>query len=71
MSIKNNTISGKKRPGEIKPPTSFELAILNGLQQKRAGEVYQGTVPAHIVATRRLKNRMARVSRRINRAGAR
>lgn len=52
-------------------PTTYELAILNGLQRKRAGEVYQGTAPAHVVASRRLKNRMARVSRRINRAGAR
>lgn len=52
-------------------PSSFQLAILNGLQLKRRGEVYQGTVPAHVVAGRRLKNRMARVSRRVNRAGAR
>ena len=55
----------------MKQPTTYEIAILNGLQMKRAGEVYQGTVPAHVVATRRMKNRMARVSRRINRAGAR
>jgi hypothetical protein len=52
----------------VKQPSTYELAILNGLQHKRAGEVYQGTVPAHVVASRRLKNRMARVSRRINRA---
>ena len=55
----------------MKQPSTYELAILNGLQQKRAGEVYQGTVPGHVKASRRLKNRMARVSRRINRAGAR
>ena len=52
----------------MKQPSTYELAILNALQHN---QVYQGTVPAHVVAARRLKNRMARVSRRINRAGAR
>ena len=52
----------------IKQPSTYEIAILNALQSR---QVYQGTVPAHVKASRRLKNRMARVSRRINRAGAR
>jgi len=52
-------------------PTSYQLAILNGLQHKRAGEVYQGTVTRKVKVGRRAANRVARVSRRINRAGAR
>lgn len=65
MTIKNHTLSGRKRDEDMTKPTPYALAILNGLQSMR---VYQGTVPAHVVATRRLRNRMARVSRRINRA---
>jgi hypothetical protein len=56
---------------DLKTPSTYELAILNGLQHKRAGEVYQGTVPGHVTARRRKRNKAARVSRRINRAGAR
>lgn len=67
----NRTLSGKQRPDVLRDPSSYESAILRGLQEKRAGEVYQGTVPAHVVATRRLRARMARVSRRINRAVSR
>jgi hypothetical protein len=48
-------------------PSPYALAILNGLQFKRAGEVYQGTVPGHVKAKRRAENKAARVSRRINR----
>ena len=46
------------------PITSFQLAILNGLQSK---VVYEGTVPAHVKARRRAANKVARRSRRINR----
>ncbi|QHB37271.1 hypothetical protein SEA_GUDMIT_42 [Gordonia phage Gudmit] len=45
-------------------PTSFEKAVLFGLQSKH---VYQGTVPEAVVADRRRKNKAARKSRRINR----
>ena len=55
----------------IKQPSAYEVAILNGLQHKRAGEVYQGTIPSHVVATRRRRNKAARVSRRVNRASTR
>lgn len=30
--------------------------------------LYEGTVPAHVVARRRAKNKVARASRRLNRA---
>jgi hypothetical protein len=53
----------------ITAPSPYSLAILNGLQHKRAGEVYQGTVSGKVKASRRAANRVARVSRRINRAG--
>lgn len=51
----------------ITEPAPFQLAILNGLQFKRLGEVYQGTVPAHVKAKRRAANKAARRSRRMNR----
>lgn len=53
----------------VTAPSPYSLAILNGLQHKRAGEVYQGTVTGKVKASRRAANRVARVSRRINRAG--
>lgn len=40
--------------------------VLMGLQYKP--HVYAGTVPPETVAKRRAKNRVARVSRRVNRA---
>lgn len=49
-----------------KPPTSYQLAILRGIQDK---PVYQGTTPEHVRARRRQANRAARKSRRINRKG--
>lgn len=52
----------------ITAPSPYQSAILHGLQFKRAGEIYQGTVTAKTKAYRRAANRVARVSRRINRA---
>lgn len=63
MNRTHKTISGKVV--EDVEPTPYALAILNGLQHMR---VYQGTVSAKDKATRRLHGRMARVSRRVNRA---
>lgn len=40
--------------------------ILSGLQDRRK-HVYGGTVPDHVIARRRRRNKAARVSRRINR----
>jgi hypothetical protein len=48
----------------ITDPTTYELAILNGLQSK---QVYQGTVPGHVIAARRATNKRARLARRANR----
>ncbi len=45
-------------------PSSYELAILTGLQRK---PVYQGTVDPQTVNERRTANRRARRSRRVNR----
>lgn len=47
-------------------PSRYSRLILAGLQ--RASHVYAGTVPAHVTARRRAKNRVARASRRTNRA---
>lgn len=46
-------------------PTALQLAYLSTLQSSR--HLYAGTVPEHVIAKRRAKNRMARKSRRINR----
>jgi hypothetical protein len=45
-------------------PSSYELAILSGLQRK---QVYGGTVDPVTVSERRAANRRARANRRINR----
>lgn len=46
-------------------PSSYQFAILNALQDKH---VYAGTIPAKVKARRRARNRVARASRRRNRA---
>ncbi|WP_285189886.1 hypothetical protein [Rhodococcus sp. MEB041] len=43
-------------------PSSYELAILSGLQ--RQPHVYGGTVPPGVVADRRARNKRARAARR-------
>lgn len=48
-------------------PSSFQLAILRALQFGRS--IYSGTVPDHVIAQRRRRNKAARRSRRINRSG--
>jgi len=49
--------------------SAYQKAILNGLGFKVAQghPIYRGTVPAHVKAKRRAKNKAARVSRRSNR----
>lgn len=49
-------------------PTTYQLAILAGLQRKP--HVYGGTVPTGEKAARRAANRVARQSRRKNRSSA-
>jgi hypothetical protein len=56
----NYTPSGLRLPDEITEPGSWATAVLMGLQSK---QVYQGTVPAHVVAARRRRNRAARTTR--------
>lgn len=48
----------------ITEPSSYELAILRGLQTMT---VYQGTVPQHVIDHRRATNKRARIARRGNR----
>lgn len=45
-------------------PTPLSRLILAVLQTRN---LYAGTVPDHVKATRRAQNRRARISRRINR----
>lgn len=47
-------------------PSRDQLVILLALERKNK-HVYAGTVPAHVKARRRAKNKVARKSRRINR----
>lgn len=49
---------------KITRPSSYKLAILNGLQGQ---PMYQGTVPKAVRDGRRAANKRARQSRRINR----
>jgi len=49
----------------ITEPSTYELAILNGLQDKHP--IYQGTVPGHTIRARRKRNKAARAARRANR----
>lgn len=48
----------------LRPPTSYELAILHGLQ---GNSMYQGTVPDGVRQQRRARNKLARQSRQMNR----
>ena len=61
-----HTISGRKLPEATitRPPSTFELAILRGLQRK---QLYQGTVPASTKAARRAKGRAAKAARKTGR----
>jgi hypothetical protein len=43
----------------------YQMHVLHAMQRSR--HIYAGTVPEHVIATRRRRNRAARVSRRINR----
>lgn len=45
-------------------PTGYQLMILGALQRK---QTYSGTVDPVTVAERRIRNRVARKTRRINR----
>lgn len=50
---------------ERKGPSPLQLAILNALQNGK--HIYAGTVPRHVIAKRRARNKRARMSRRANR----
>jgi hypothetical protein len=49
-------------------PTSYAYQMLMAMQGVSSGRWYAGTVPAHVKAERRRKNKAARVARRVNRA---
>ncbi|SKP53931.1 hypothetical protein [Mycobacteroides abscessus] len=49
-------------------PSAFSFLVLGALQKR---PMYEGTVPAAVVADRRRRNRVARRSRRINREARR
>lgn len=49
-------------------PNQWALMILDALQRR---PMYEGTVPAHVKARRRAKNRRARKARAITRGDAR
>ena len=59
------TLSGRKIDQKItREPTSYEYATLKGLQHK---QLYQGTVPANVKASRRVRGKIAKASRKVNR----
>lgn len=45
-------------------PTSYSITILAALQRM---PMYEGTVPRAVVARRRAKNKVAKMSRKVNR----
>lgn len=60
------TLSGRKLDqGAITTkPSSYELAILGGLQHM---QLYQGTVRANVKAARRARGKVAKAARKANR----
>lgn len=62
----NYTLDGRMKLDSDRPtePTSYQLDILKGLQNKT---VYQGTVPPEVAYARHKKSRAARIARRKNR----
>jgi hypothetical protein len=60
------TLSGRKLPEPtiLTKPSSYEYAILKGLQNKR---LYQGTVAANVKAGSRTRGKIAKASRKGNR----
>ena len=53
----------------ITEPSGYEMMILRGLQTKQ--HLYAGTVEPAQIDRRRARNKVARISRRINRQRAR
>lgn len=51
----------------ITGPNSYALAILIAMSRNPNMHVYEGTVPASVVAKRRAKSRVAKQSRKANR----
>lgn len=49
----------------IEEPTQYQLMMLHALQGK---PLYYGTVEPHVIAKRRVKNKMQKASRRANRS---
>ena len=43
------------------------LKCLNDVYRARGVGIYMGTVPRHVIARRRAKNKRARIARRLNR----
>lgn len=60
------TLSGRKLPAPTATtaPSSYEFAILKGLQNRT---LYQGTVSGGEKSIRRARGKMAKVSRKANR----
>ena len=54
-------------PEGVTAPSTYSLVMLRALSLKPEGTVYAGTVPAHVKAQRRARNKVARMSRRANR----
>lgn len=65
-SLSEETEIVKTETPILSGPNSYALAILMGLQRKGA-HIYEGTVPSHVKARRRAKNKVARQSRKANR----
>lgn len=50
----------------VTPEQSTAFRFLHALNRKGA-QIYEGTVPSHVIARRRARNKVARASRRLNR----
>jgi len=59
------TLSGRKIDQKItREPSSYEYATLKGLQSMA---LYQGTVQGNVIASRRVRGKIAKASRKVNR----
>lgn len=67
MSKRTERNNRRPKPGGPSQSSKRMLAVLNFLVLQGRYRLYEGSVPAKVKAKRRAANRVARVSRRVNR----
>ena len=67
MSKRTERNNRRVKPGGPSRESKLMLGILSLLVIQGKYRMYEGTVPAKVIAKRRAKNRVARQSRKVNR----